>query len=427
MKFYDRDWEFRGTKRDLKELIADAAQIGAEVLERPERIHRLPIAQRMSWAARRETTRPEDMAYCLLGLFEVNMPMLYGEGGTRAFIRLQEEIIKDTNDLSIFAWKTARPGPQKFHGIFANNPAEFRDCGAVQLSQGAAHDPEFALSNKGLRIQTDLTMVASDGAYLLELDCRIGPDPILIWLHHHGGDVYSRSRAHEHGEQSVVHNWMLLGQQRQKMMYIHKWLDAARSVVFEVSHRHAFVLRRNCNVGLDDDDNTYQETFEMSPWLPKFPAYLQFPFAVKRIRPAANWDTARAMLYPSGADYSICFALFSPSYKSLADAADTGYVDRLKKEDQSFAVRLGREPGGGGLWIVILVVIGESLPKITHKDLMDREYLPQGGRVSQSCVVRSRGTWVKITATLEEGELDGQCVYYIDLDMEDALEPRPDV
>lgn len=61
------------------------------------------IAQRMSWASRRKTKRQEDIAYCLMGIFDVNMPLIYGEGN-RAFIRLQEEILKRVNDESIFAW-----------------------------------------------------------------------------------------------------------------------------------------------------------------------------------------------------------------------------------------------------------------------------------------------------------------------------------
>lgn len=51
------------------------------------------LGQRMSWAAHRVTTRLEDETYCLLGLFQVNMPLLYGEG-SRAFQRLQEEILR---------------------------------------------------------------------------------------------------------------------------------------------------------------------------------------------------------------------------------------------------------------------------------------------------------------------------------------------
>jgi hypothetical protein len=62
------------------------------------------IAQRMSWAANRTTTRIEDEAYCLMGLFGINMPLLYGEG-RKAFVRLQEEVIKRSRDQSIFAWR----------------------------------------------------------------------------------------------------------------------------------------------------------------------------------------------------------------------------------------------------------------------------------------------------------------------------------
>ncbi|KAF2721976.1 hypothetical protein K431DRAFT_320031 [Polychaeton citri CBS 116435] len=69
----------------------------------PPRCHEASVAQRMSWASRRTTTRIEDEAYCLLGLFGVNMPLIYGEG-RGAFLRLQEEIIKISTDQSIFAW-----------------------------------------------------------------------------------------------------------------------------------------------------------------------------------------------------------------------------------------------------------------------------------------------------------------------------------
>ncbi|KAI5992016.1 hypothetical protein F5J12DRAFT_461928 [Pisolithus orientalis] len=62
----------------------------------------------MSWAADRKTTRVEDRAYSLMGLFGVNMPMLYGEG-EKAFQRLQLEIIRTSSNHSIFAWNPHRP------------------------------------------------------------------------------------------------------------------------------------------------------------------------------------------------------------------------------------------------------------------------------------------------------------------------------
>lgn len=61
------------------------------------------VRSRLLWAARRTTTKVEDMAYCLLGIFDVSLPAIYGEG-PRAFLRLQEELIKRTGDMSLFDW-----------------------------------------------------------------------------------------------------------------------------------------------------------------------------------------------------------------------------------------------------------------------------------------------------------------------------------
>jgi hypothetical protein len=49
------------------------------------------------WAEKRETTREEDMAYSLFGIFDIQIPLLYGEGRERAFKRLREEINKPLN------------------------------------------------------------------------------------------------------------------------------------------------------------------------------------------------------------------------------------------------------------------------------------------------------------------------------------------
>jgi hypothetical protein len=57
----------------------------------------------MAWASQRKTGRTEDLAYCLLGIFHVNMPVLCGEGH-KAFFRLQQETINVTYDDSILAW-----------------------------------------------------------------------------------------------------------------------------------------------------------------------------------------------------------------------------------------------------------------------------------------------------------------------------------
>jgi len=77
-----------GTKKDLCRQLSLITGIDFGILSDNEAISSVCVARKMSWAAKRETTRIEDMAYCLLGLFNVNMPLLYGEE-SRAFRRLQ--------------------------------------------------------------------------------------------------------------------------------------------------------------------------------------------------------------------------------------------------------------------------------------------------------------------------------------------------
>ncbi|KAH8884978.1 HET-domain-containing protein, partial [Thozetella sp. PMI_491] len=105
MRFFNRAWQEIGTKSALRQLLSDIAGVPSSGLGRysSKAIREFPIATRMSWIAHRRTTRVEDMSYSLLGILDVNMPMLYGEG-KKAFLRLQEEIIRKYNDLSILAW-----------------------------------------------------------------------------------------------------------------------------------------------------------------------------------------------------------------------------------------------------------------------------------------------------------------------------------
>ncbi|KAI6095833.1 heterokaryon incompatibility protein-domain-containing protein, partial [Pisolithus croceorrhizus] len=103
VKFFNKDWVHIGNKRRLAPKLENITGIPREVLSDGLGAVRLSVAQIMSWAANRETTRMEDRAYSLMGLFGVNMPMLYGEG-KKAFQRLQLEIIRTSTDHSIFAW-----------------------------------------------------------------------------------------------------------------------------------------------------------------------------------------------------------------------------------------------------------------------------------------------------------------------------------
>jgi len=93
VEFYSQKWDPIGTRESKAETSAAFTGISLDVLEGEDPAME-SIAQRMSWASGRETTRPEDMAYCLMGIFDINMPLLYGEGDEKAFIRLQEEVLE---------------------------------------------------------------------------------------------------------------------------------------------------------------------------------------------------------------------------------------------------------------------------------------------------------------------------------------------
>ena len=80
--------------------------------------------------ANQATTRPKHMAYSMLVLFDIHMPLLYGEG-TRAFRRLLEEIIKVTDDQTIFCWEWDRNHvPDTWASILAPCPSVFSKSGS---------------------------------------------------------------------------------------------------------------------------------------------------------------------------------------------------------------------------------------------------------------------------------------------------------
>ena len=100
---FSKDWRVMGSKRDLADVIEQITSISADALLHEKSLCHFSVAQRFSWASYRQTTRVEDRAYSLLGIFDINIPTLYGEG-ERAFRRLQEAIMDRIPDQTLFAW-----------------------------------------------------------------------------------------------------------------------------------------------------------------------------------------------------------------------------------------------------------------------------------------------------------------------------------
>ena len=126
MVFFDRDWLSIRSKRELWQVISVASKISPLHLAN---FRTASIATGMSWMSNRVTTEVEDMAYSLLGIFDINMDLRYGKG-RKAFFRLQDMIISTSIDESIFAWRSDK---LENSGLLAPWLDCFRDSGNTVL------------------------------------------------------------------------------------------------------------------------------------------------------------------------------------------------------------------------------------------------------------------------------------------------------
>ncbi|KAM0420135.1 hypothetical protein ACHAPD_003704 [Fusarium lateritium] len=216
--FFSSDWSVIGTRHEYAGIVSDITGIEQKYLEsqdtisvqaRQVLISSATVAQKMDWASKRTTTRGEDMSYCLLGLFGINIPLLYGEGPERAFFRLQEAIVRDPTvfDVTLLAWDIATPktmspswrvekpsywtpafgfliqtGHPWYHlqppnqdsdiqGLFARSINSF--SGSQELALVKV-DVDRSLTDRGLSIKLP---VSSDSQPYLILSCHMKNDP----------------------------------------------------------------------------------------------------------------------------------------------------------------------------------------------------------------------------------------------------------
>lgn len=163
IKFFVKKWKLIGTKATLLEKLSRITGIDPPMLEGWP-LGNCSIARCMTWAAKRTTTRVEDSAYSLLGIFDMNMSLIYGEG-EKAFSRLQEEILKESEDQSLFAW-SPQPSIQVNRipvvlnsqaggiSIFARHPSEFVISSHVEPMGSRCEPP--TITSRGVKMETPI-------------------------------------------------------------------------------------------------------------------------------------------------------------------------------------------------------------------------------------------------------------------------------
>lgn len=206
IKFFNKDWMFCFTKAVASKPLSTITGIGVDVLNHVKDLSTVSVAQKMSWAATREATRKEDVAYSLLGIFDINMPMLYGEE-EKAFFRLQSEIISSCPDTTIFAWvrprgqseQTSKDPRSMHHGVMASSPAFFQLCAkAASLAGESIYD--FSMSNRGIKLRAQFRLFplkdTNNNSLFLPV-CRIRYEVYGIRMRNTGGSCFVRQDAYK--------------------------------------------------------------------------------------------------------------------------------------------------------------------------------------------------------------------------------------
>jgi hypothetical protein len=171
IKFYGANWKplIQGSTNDrdnrdsqvIMEKISTLTDIDMDDLKSfTPGIDRVP--EKMLWASRRRTTRIEDIAYCLIGIFDISIMIAYGEG-KRAFFRLMEEIIKRYGKWDVFLWSGRC---SRYNAALPDTPHSYA-AGCIKTLRNAVEqapsyeigDRRFVLTNHGLEIRVLLLAV----------------------------------------------------------------------------------------------------------------------------------------------------------------------------------------------------------------------------------------------------------------------------
>ncbi|UPK97392.1 hypothetical protein LCI18_008327 [Fusarium solani-melongenae] len=151
-KFFDKDWHplvdgsNHKENREILQHVIAATRCPEQAL-RDFTPGPFRVGWRMLWAARRKTTRGEDMAYSMMGIFDVTLQTAYGEGAERAFVRLIEKIMLSSGNQSVLDW-TGKPAASHSSKAFPSSPRSYLG----QVGYNSARKLEMSITSIGLRI-----------------------------------------------------------------------------------------------------------------------------------------------------------------------------------------------------------------------------------------------------------------------------------
>jgi hypothetical protein len=427
--FHSQDWNELGTRASLASLISTKTNIDWKILTYPQPsaiILDRSVANRMSWAALRETTRPEDLAYCLLGIFDVNMPLIYGEGEEKAFFRLQQAILESSDDQSLLAWNLNVLSPFKLNlrGPFAKHPIQFQYSSRIVPLPGVPDT--YSMNSSGLRI--DLKILPSKGLLVSRfgesarhpgvwgiLRCHYENDfagPIAIpleWQPWKGKLVYARRGD----DITTIDRSNLV-----KRDFFHNVLEEERREGPLPPQEQNIVIQRNPDQSWKPDC----EKFHLENWPEDCSLIRAIPEdqwnPTSRIMDTDNYDVSRIFIFehsPSGARFAVILGF---SYRHPEDTLGIIRVLDLNPEGDSFecpswldkwrfcsklrGVEPETERHAVLSWLRSWLYLDSE--ELVDVDWSDNDFEGQSALMSS---IYMRGTLRDISATLRKGHIMG--------------------
>jgi hypothetical protein len=222
MQFFDKRWRPMGTRNKLAILVGRIAGIDPDYLSGKRDLSKASCATKMSWMAGRITRDVEDIAYSLIGIFDVFLTPIYGEGA-KAFFRLQEAIMTEYGrfDESLFAWETPQDSKLRCYkntakardfcsskwGLLAPSPDCFRRSGDIFVVKELVEQRQaggFGRSHQGIFFTLPAREVnhrfgGSRNEIIMPLNCWRGshdvPEAIILRLSRIADNAFVRTQC----------------------------------------------------------------------------------------------------------------------------------------------------------------------------------------------------------------------------------------
>lgn len=119
---FSKEGTYLGDKHSMAQELHSITQISIEALRGHVSLNELSVEERMLWVGQRQTKRAEDAAYCLLGIFNVNILPIYGEGKEKALMRLKKEIAEISRDETSMVLDNAGSMYSSYSGAVFHGP-----------------------------------------------------------------------------------------------------------------------------------------------------------------------------------------------------------------------------------------------------------------------------------------------------------------